>query len=96
MQQTLGILGQLVHIDDVCDGSQFPNGIQSPRTFQSIFQADQKENRGTDKHDPTDGRFQELDEVDQVVEEMFGAMHAFDADDQEGHDGADQGANSQA
>ena len=64
----LGVLGQLMHIDDMRQGAQFVDRLQCTASFDAVFPGHQEKNGGADEHDRTDAGFQSLNEVGVVVE----------------------------
>ena len=74
MKQVLRIFRQLVHIDDVRDGSKFMKCRQRTFPFQTAFQTEQERQRGTDKEQAPQRRFHRLGEVVQLTQFITAGM----------------------
>src|SRR5215469_475534 len=60
-----------MHIDDMRQGPQFVESLQSAASFDSGFPTHKEENRGTDENHGTNRRVEALHRVDEIVELEF-------------------------
>ena len=89
-----GVLGQLVHIDDMNDRAQFVQMIGRPLVFPPRFERREKEYGRTHQHQDVDQRLDTLQNAEKIVAAVLELDNAADVGDQPETDDND-GGNSQ-